>query len=345
MSSTSSASSASGASRKVAINGFGRIGRQVFRILNGQQDVEVVAINDLTDPAMLAHLLKYDSVHRKFNADVQVVEGGVSVDGRFVAVTAHRDPAKLNWAQYGVELVMECTGVFRNKADALAHIHAGATHVIISAPAKDVDLTVVMGVNDDKLDPAVHKVVSNGSCTTNCLAPVIKVRDERFGVEHGMMTTIHSYTNDQRLLDLPHSDKRRARAAALSMIPSTTGAAAAIGLVLPHLKGKLDGIAVRVPTPDVSLVDVVVRTREAVTAEAVNAALKEASEGALKGILGFDDEELVSSDFIGDSRSSIVDSHNTSVMAGNLVKVLSWYDNEWGFSCRMVDLTRRLLGL
>ena len=331
-------------SRKVAINGFGRIGRQVFRILHGQTDVEVVAINDLTDPAMLAHLLKHDSVHRRFNADVKVVEGGFSVDGRFVAVTAHRDPAKLNWAQYGVELVMECTGVFRNKADAMAHINAGATHVIISAPAKDVDLTVVMGVNDHKLDPAVHKVVSNGSCTTNCLAPVIKVLDEQFGVEHGLMTTIHSYTNDQRLLDLPHSDKRRARAAALSMIPSTTGAAAAIGLVLPHLKGKLDGIAVRVPTPDVSLVDVVVRTREAVTVESVNAALKAASEGALKGILGFDDEELVSSDFIGDPRSSIVDSHNTAVMADNLVKVLSWYDNEWGFSCRMVDLTRRLLG-
>jgi glyceraldehyde 3-phosphate dehydrogenase len=330
-------------SRKIAINGFGRIGRQVFRILHGQSDIEVVAINDLTDPSMLAHLLKYDSVHRRFGAEVEVTEGGISVDGRHIAVSAERDPSKLAWGEKGVELVMECTGVFRTKEQASAHLDAGASYVIISAPAKGVDLTVVMGVNDDQLDPSVHKVVSNGSCTTNCLAPVVKVIDDNFGVEHGMMTTIHSYTNDQRLLDLPHSDKRRARAAAMSMIPSTTGAAAAIGLVLPHLKGKLDGIAVRVPTPNVSLVDVVFQTRDEVTAEAVNAALKSASEGAMKGVLGFEEDLLVSSDFIGDPHSSIVDAANTAVMSGRTLKVLSWYDNEWGFSSRMVDLTRRML--
>jgi len=330
-------------SRKIAINGFGRIGRQVFRILHGQSDIEVVAINDLTDPSMLAHLLKYDSVHRRFGAEVEVTEGGISVDGRHIAVSAERDPSKLAWGEKGVELVMECTGVFRTKEQASANLDAGASYVIISAPAKGVDLTVVMGVNDDQLDPSVHKVVSNGSCTTNCLAPVVKVIDDNFGVEHGMMTTIHSYTNDQRLLDLPHSDKRRARAAAMSMIPSTTGAAAAIGLVLPHLKGKLDGIAVRVPTPNVSLVDVVFQTRDEVTAEAVNAALKSASEGSMKGVLGFEEDLLVSSDFIGDPHSSIVDAANTAVMSGRTLKVLSWYDNEWGFSSRMVDLTRRML--
>jgi len=330
-------------SRKIAINGFGRIGRQVFRILHGQSDIEVVAINDLTDPSMLAHLLKYDSVHRRFGAEVEVTEGGISVDGRHIAVSAERDPSKLAWGEKGVELVMECTGVFRTKEQASAHLDAGASYVIISAPAKGVDLTVVMGVNDDQLDPSVHKVVSNGSCTTNCLAPVVKVIDDNFGVEHGMMTTIHSYTNDQRLLDLPHSDKRMARAAAMSMIPSTTGAAAAIGLVLPHLKGKLDGIAVRVPTPNVSLVDVVFQTRDEVTAEAVNAALKSASEGSMKGVLGFEEDLLVSSDFIGDPHSSIVDAANTAVMSGRTLKVLSWYDNEWGFSSRMVDLTRRML--
>jgi len=330
-------------SRKIAINGFGRIGRQVFRILHGQSDIEIVAINDLSDPSMLAHLLKYDSVHRRFEADVQVVEGGITVDGRHIAVSAERDPKQLAWGDKGVELVMECTGVFRTKEQAMAHIDAGAEFVIISAPGKGVDLTVVMGVNDEQLDPSVHKVVSNGSCTTNCLAPVVKVIDDNFGVEHGLMTTIHSYTNDQRLLDLPHSDKRRARAAAMSMIPSTTGAAAAIGLVLPHLAGKLDGIAVRVPTPNVSLVDVVIKTRETVTAEQVNAALKAASEGPMKGVLGFEEDELVSSDFIGDPRSSIVDAANTAVMNGDSLKLLSWYDNEWGFSNRMVDLTRRLL--
>jgi glyceraldehyde 3-phosphate dehydrogenase len=274
-----------------------------------------------------------------------VVEGGFKVNGRFVQVTAQKNPAELNWGDLGVEAVMECTGVFRTKEKAQAHRDAGAEYVVISAPGTNVDLTVVMGVNDDQLNPAEHKIVSNGSCTTNCLAPVLKVLDDHFGVVEGLMTTIHSYTNDQRLLDLPHKDKRRARAAAMSMIPSTTGAAAAIGLVLPHLAGKLGGMAVRVPTPNVSLVDVVITTKASVTAEAVNHALKEASQGALKGILGFEEDLLVSTDFIGNPHSSIVDAANTTVMGDHLVKVLSWYDNEWGFSNRMIDLTRKLLGL
>ena len=331
-------------SRKIAINGFGRIGRQVFRILENAQDIEVVAINDLTPPDVSAHLLKYDSVQGRFDGQVDVIEGGFNVNGRFVRVTAERNPAALSWGELGVEVVLECTGVFRTKEAAQAHIDAGAQWVVISAPGKNVDLTVVMGVNDDELNPAQHKIVSNGSCTTNCLAPVVKVIDDVFGVESGLMTTIHSYTNDQSLLDLPHSDKRRARAAAMSMIPSTTGAAAAIGLVLPHLKGKLGGMAVRVPTPNVSLVDVVLTTRDAVTAESANAALKAASEGALSGVLGFEEEPLVSCDFIGDARSSIVDAANTTVMGSNTLKILSWYDNEWGFSNRMIDLTRKLLG-
>jgi glyceraldehyde 3-phosphate dehydrogenase len=329
--------------RKIAINGFGRIGRQVFRILEGAQDLEIVAINDLTPPDMSAHLLKYDSVHGKFGAEVEVVEGGFQVNGRFVQVTAERDPSQLKWGELGVEVVLECTGVFRTKEKAQAHIDAGAKWVVISAPGKGVDLTVVMGVNDELLNPEEHRVVSNGSCTTNCLAPVVKVIDQEFGVEAGLMTTIHSYTNDQRLLDLPHGDKRRARAAAVSMIPSTTGAAAAIGLVLPHLAGKLDGMAVRVPTPNVSLVDVVLTTSKPVTAEAANAALKAASQGALNGVLGFEEDELVSCDFIGDPRSSIVDAANTKAMGTNTLKILSWYDNEWGFSNRMIDLTRKLL--
>lgn len=330
--------------RKIGINGFGRIGRQVFRILEAASDLEVVAINDLTAPNISAHLLKYDSVHGRFDGNVELVEGGFKVNDRFVNVTAERDPSKLKWGEFGVEVVLECTGIFRSKEKVQAHFDAGAEYVVISAPGTNVDLTVVMGVNDHLLDPSIHKVVSNGSCTTNCLAPVVKVIDEAFGVEHGLMTTIHSYTNDQSLLDCPHSDKRRARAAAMSMIPSTTGAAAAIGLVLPHLAGKLDGMAVRVPTPNVSLVDVVLTTREPCSAEAVNAALKQAAEGSLKGILGFEEDLLVSTDFIGDPRSSIVDADNTTVMNGNSVKVLSWYDNEWGFSNRMVDLTRKLLG-
>lgn len=328
---------------KIGINGFGRIGRQVFRILEGAGDLEVVAINDLTPPDMLAHLLKYDSVHGRFGGDVEVVDGGFKVNDRFVTVTAERNPAALKWGELGVEVVLECTGIFRSKEKVQPHLDAGASWVVISAPGEDVDLTVVMGVNDELLNPAEHRVVSNGSCTTNCLAPVVKVIDDHFGVEMGLMTTIHSYTNDQQLLDLPHKDKRRARAAAVSMIPSTTGAAAAIGLVLPHLAGKLDGMAVRVPTPNVSLVDVVLTTRNAVTVDAVNDALSAAAEGPLKGILGFEPDELVSCDFIGDPRSSIVDAANTTVMGSNTVKILSWYDNEWGFSNRMVDLTRKLL--
>ena len=329
--------------RKIGINGFGRIGRQVFRILEEATDIEVVAINDLTAPDMSAHLLKYDSVHGRFGAEVEVVDGGFKVNDRFINVTAERDPSKLKWGEYGVEVVLECTGIFRSKEKVQAHLDAGAEWVVISAPGQNVDLTVVMGVNDNLLDPSVHKVVSNGSCTTNCLAPVVKVIDDTFGVEHGLMTTIHSYTNDQSLLDLPHKDKRRARAAAMSMIPSTTGAAAAIGLVLPHLAGKLDGMAVRVPTPNVSLVDVVLTTRDACTAETVNEALENAANGALQGVLGFEKELLVSTDYIGDPRSSIVDADNTTVMNGHSVKLLSWYDNEWGFSNRMIDLTRKLL--
>ncbi|MCB9541420.1 MAG: type I glyceraldehyde-3-phosphate dehydrogenase [Myxococcales bacterium] len=331
--------------RKIGINGFGRIGRVVFRILQSDPDVEVVAINDLTDPATLAHLLKYDSVHRTFGPDVRVEGGDLVVDGRRVRITAERDPAKLAWGDVGVELVLECTGVFLSKEKAAGHLAAGAKKVLISAPAKgSVDQTIVVGVNDGELRDE-HTVVSNGSCTTNCLAPVVKVIDDAFGVEHGVMTTIHSYTNDQQLLDLPHKDLRRARAAAMSMIPTSTGAAKAIGLVLPHLKGKLDGIAVRVPTPDVSLVDVVLTVREETSTDAVNAALEEAADGALRGILGFERAPLVSGDYIGSSYSSVVDAENTTVIGGRMVKVLSWYDNEWGFSSRMVDLSKMMLGL
>jgi glyceraldehyde 3-phosphate dehydrogenase len=332
-------------SHKIAINGFGRIGRMVFRILDDLDDLEVVAINDLTDPEMLAHLLEYDSVHRRYDADIAVEGGSLVVNGRTIRTTAERDPKKLDWGSLGVDVVMECTGVFRTGEQAKAHLDAGAKKVIISAPAKGIDHTIVVGVNDDVLDPAKHHIVSNGSCTTNCLAPVVKVIDDAFGVESGLMTTIHSYTNDQRLLDLPHSDKRRARAAALSMIPTSTGAAVAVGKVLPHLEGKLDGISVRVPTPNVSLVDAVLTLKSDATAESANAALQKAAEGPLKGILGFETRPLVSTDFIGDPRSSIVDAENTAVMGGRTLKVLSWYDNEWGFSHRMVDLTRLLLGL
>lgn len=332
--------------RKIAINGFGRIGRVVFRILEDDPEVDIVAINDLTDPATLAHLLRYDSVHRGFDREVTVDGDALVVGGRRVRITSERDPAKLAWGDVGAELILECTGVFRNKEKAAGHFAAGAKKVLISAPAKggSIDQTIVVGVNDDDLEDA-HTVVSNGSCTTNCLAPVVKVIDDAFGVEHGVMTTIHSYTNDQRLLDLPHSDLRRARAAAMSMIPTSTGAAKAIGLVLPHLAGKLDGISVRVPTPDVSLVDVVLTVREETTAEAVNAAIAKAADGALKGILALEHAPLVSSDYIGSPYSSVVDAENTSVMGGKLVKVLSWYDNEWGFSCRMVDLAKLMLGL
>ncbi len=332
-------------SRKIAINGFGRIGRMVFRILENDADVEVVAINDLTEPKVLAHLLKHDSVHGTFDGKVEVADDGIVVNGRKVRVTAIKNPAELPWKEMGVELVLECTGVFRTGPKCQAHIDAGAKKVIISAPGKEIDKTIVVGVNDETYDAAKHVFVSNGSCTTNCLAPVAKVIDKVFGIENGLMTTIHSYTNDQRILDLPHSDLRRARAAAMSMIPTSTGAASAVGEVLPNLKGKLDGMAIRVPTPNVSVVDVVFNTKKPVTVESVNAALKAASEGELKGILGYTDEELVSGDFNNNSNSSIVDSKCTKIMGDHMVKILSWYDNEWGFSNRMVDLTKIMLGI
>lgn len=330
--------------RKVAINGFGRIGRVIFRLLENNSDLEVVAINDLTDPATLAHLLEFDSVHGRCDAEIGVEGSDIVIDGRRVQTSAERDPAQLPWAELGVELVFECTGVFRNREKAQGHLDAGASMVILSAPAKgNVDQTIVMGVNDETLDPAIHKVVSNGSCTTNCLAPVIKVLDQSFGVEQGVITTIHSYTNDQRLLDLPHSDLRRARAAAVSMVPTSTGAAKAIALVLPHLEGRLDGMAVRVPTPNVSLVDLVVQTRDAVSAEQVNDALRAAAAGPMAGVLAVEDRPLVSTDYIGNPHSSIVDAENTKVLGDRMVKLISWYDNEWGFSCRMVDLATRML--
>lgn len=330
--------------KKIAINGFGRIGRMAFRIIENNPELEVVGINDLTDPGMLAHLLQYDSVHGKFDGSVEVVDNQLLVNGRTIHTTAERNPGDLPWQQLEVDVVLECTGVFRDRNKASAHLDAGAKSVIISAPGKGgVDHTIVMGVNDETLDTSKHTIVSNGSCTTNCLAPVVKVVDDNFGVERGVMTTIHSYTNDQRILDLPHSDKRRARAAAMSMIPTSTGAAKAIALVLPHLEGKLDGMAVRVPTPNVSLVDMVLETRDAVTAEAVNGALKAAADGPMKGILGFETLPLVSTDYIGNPHSSIVDAENTKVLGSHMVKILSWYDNEWGFSNRMVDLAARMV--
>ncbi len=323
---------------KIAINGFGRIGRNVFRAAQGNADFEVVAINDLTSAATLAHLLKYDSIHGTFASDVTATDDAIVVDGKPIKIFSERDPAALPWKELGVEIVVESTGFFTNGADAGKHIQAGASKVIISAPGKDVDLTVCLGVNNDVYDPAKHHIVSNASCTTNCLAPVAKVLLEEFGIVKGLMTTVHAYTNDQRILDFPHSDLRRARAAALSMIPTTTGAAKAVSLVLPELKGKLDGLAVRVPTPNVSLVDLVVETEKQTSVEEVNAALKAAANGPLKGILDFCELPLVSSDFNGSSASSSVDAATTTVIGGTMVKVMSWYDNEWGYSNRIVDL-------
>ncbi|QSO48585.1 type I glyceraldehyde-3-phosphate dehydrogenase [Alicyclobacillus mengziensis] len=325
---------------KVGINGFGRIGRNVFRAALGRKDMEIVAVNDLTDAKTLAMLLQYDSVHGRLNAEVKAEDGAIVVDGKRVAVLAERDPANLPWGKLGVDIVIESTGRFTDKEKAEAHITSGgAKKVIISAPAKHEDATIVLGVNDDIYDPEKHNVISNASCTTNCLAPLAKVIDEKFGIVRGLMTTVHSYTNDQQILDLPHKDLRRARAAGLSIIPTSTGAAKAVGLVLPHLNGKLNGMAMRVPTPNVSLVDLTAELRESVTAEEVNDALREAAAGSLKGILGYSDEPLVSRDYNGDARSSIVDSLSTMVMEGNMVKVISWYDNEWGYSNRVVDLT------
>ena len=326
---------------KVAINGFGRIGRNVFRAQLDKPDIEIVAINDITDNKTLAHLLKHDSVLGNLDADVSASENGLSVNGAFFRIFSERDPAQIPWDSVGAQIVIESTGLFTKREDAAKHLGGSVRRVVISAPAKGEDITVVLGVNDDRLSGA-HEVISNASCTTNCLAPVAKVLHDAFGVSKATMTTIHSYTNDQRTLDLPHKDLRRARAAALNMIPTSTGAAAAIGLVMPDLKGKCDGFAIRVPTPNVSVVDVVAEVNRPVTAQEVNRALQSAAEGPLQGILGYTEEPLVSSDFMRDSRSSIVDASMTKVMGGNMVKVLAWYDNEWGYSNRVVDLVGRL---
>ncbi len=329
---------------KVGINGFGRIGRNVFRVAVNNPQFEIVAVNDLTDAKTLAHLLKYDSVHGTMNAEVKAVDGGIQVNGKLVKVLAEKDPASLPWKDMGVDIVVESTGRFTEKDKAMAHIKAGAKKVIISAPAKNEDVTIVMGVNQDKYDPANHHVISNASCTTNCLAPFAKVLHEKFGIKSGLMTTVHAYTNDQNILDLPHKDLRRARAAAMSIIPTTTGAAKAVALVLPELKGKLNGFSLRVPTPNVSITDLVAQLEKPATVEAVNAALKEAANGELKGILDFSEEELVSKDYNGNAHSSIVDGPSTMMVGDNLVKVVSWYDNEWGYSNRVVDLISFVIG-
>jgi len=329
---------------KVGINGFGRIGRLVFRAGIGAEEFNVVAINDLPVPIKtLAHLLKYDSNFGELDAEVSFKDNVLIVNGKEIKVLNVKDPADLPWRDMGVDIVVESTGVFRDRESAQKHITAGCKKVIISAPAKGEDITIVLGVNEKKYNPAEHNIISNASCTTNCIAPIAKVLVENFGIKHGLMTTIHSYTNDQKILDLPHKDLRRARAAALSMIPTTTGAAQATALVIPELKGKLDGLAIRVPTPNVSLVDLVAEVEREVTKEDVNQALKEASEGELKGILRYIDLPLVSKDFNGDSHSSIADSDMTRVVDKTQVKVLSWYDNEWGYSSRVVDLIKYLI--
>ncbi len=323
---------------KVGINGFGRIGREVFRVAFNNPEVEVVAVNDLTDSATLAHLLKYDSVHGTFPHEVEADGDCIVVDGKKVKVFASPDPAKIPWGEVGAEIVIESTGRFTEGAKAKAHLEAGAKKVIISAPAKGEDITIVMGVNEDKYVAAEHNIISNASCTTNCLAPFTKVLMENFGIESGLMTTVHSYTNDQRILDLPHKDLRRARAAACSIIPTTTGAAKAVALVLPELKGKLNGFAMRVPTPNVSITDLTVLLQKDTTAEEINAVLKEAAEGKLKGIMGYSDLPLVSRDYNGCPLSSIVDGLSTMMVGPRMAKVVSWYDNEWGYSNRVVDL-------
>ena len=327
---------------RVAINGFGRIGRNVLRsaIQGGTEGLDFVAVNDLTDSGTLAHLLRYDSVHGAYPGEVVVTESGLVVDGDEIRVFSERDPGALPWGDLGIDVVVESTGIFRDRERASKHLDAGAKKVIITAPAKDEDVTVVLGVNQDRYDPENHHIISNASCTTNCLAPVAKVLMDSFGFVRGLMTTVHSYTNDQAILDIPHKDLRRARAAAVSIIPTSTGAARATALVIPELKGKLDGMAMRVPTPDVSVVDLVAEVEQDVTADAVNAAFREAASGALSGVLAVSDEPLVSVDYTGHSASSIVDALSTSVMEGRMVKVLSWYDNEWGYSTRVVDLVR-----
>lgn len=322
---------------KLGINGFGRIGRNVFRAALAQPDVEVVAVNDLTDAKTLAHLLKYDSVHGTLDAEVKAEGSNLIVNGKTIRVLAEREPAKLPWGELGVEVVVESTGRFTDGNDAKAHLTAGAKKVIISAPAKNEDITIVMGVNQEQYNSANHHILSNASCTTNCLAPFAKVLQENFGIKKGLMTTVHSYTNDQQILDLPHKDLRRARAAALNIIPTTTGAAKAVALVLPELKGKLNGMAMRVPTPNVSVVDLVCELEKSATVDEINAALKKAAEGPLKGILAFSEEPLVSGDYNHNSNSSIVDGLSTMVI-DSMIKVVSWYDNEWGYSNRVVDL-------
>ncbi len=329
---------------KMGINGFGRIGRGFFRAALKDKEfsnlIEIVAVNDITDSRTLAHLLKYDSVFGKFDAEVKAEDDAILVSGKRIKVYSEKDPERLPWKELGVELVLESTGLFTDRAGAEKHIRAGAKKVIVSAPAKDPDITLVLGVNEHAYDPAKHNIISMASCTTNCLAPIVKVLDEKFGVEYGLMTTCHAYTNDQRLLDLPHRDLRRARAACLSIIPTTTGAARAIGDVIPIMKGKLDGLALRVPVPNGSINDLVVLFKRDVTKEEVNAALKEAAEGRLKGIMAYTEEPIVSVDIIGDSHSAIVDGLSTMVVGGRLVKILAWYDNEWGFSCRLVELSK-----
>jgi glyceraldehyde 3-phosphate dehydrogenase len=325
---------------KVGINGFGRIGRNIMRAALGDAAIEIVAVNDITDPRTLAYLLKYDSILGNLTHNVTHTEDSIAVDGRSFKVFKVKDPGELDWASVGAQIVVESTGLFTKGSDARKHIRGPVKKVIISAPATDPDFTVVLGVNEKQYDAAKHDVVSNASCTTNCLAPVAKVLVDTFGIVHGTMTTIHSYTNDQKLLDLPHKDLRRARAAALSMIPTSTGAAKALHLVLPEVKGKLDGYAMRVPTPNVSVVDLTVTTVKPATVESVNAAFKTAADGPMKGIMGYSTEELVSIDFRGNPLSSIVDAEYTKVVAGNCVKVLAWYDNEWGYSSRVRDLIK-----
>ncbi|GIP40260.1 glyceraldehyde-3-phosphate dehydrogenase [Paenibacillus sp. J31TS4] len=329
---------------KVGINGFGRIGRNVFRAAYNNPEIEIVAINDLTDVKTLAHLLKYDTTHGKFQGEVKAGEGALIVDGKHVKVFAERDPGNLPWSEVGAEIVVESTGIFTAKEKAEAHLKGGAKKVIISAPATNEDITIVMGVNEDKYDPANHTIISNASCTTNCLAPFAKVLNDKFGIVKGMMTTVHSYTNDQNVLDLPHKDLRRARAAAENIIPSTTGAAKAVSLVLPELKGKLNGMAFRVPTPNVSVTDLVVELSKGVTVDEINSALKDAAEGPLKGIMNYSEEPGVSSDYNGDPASSTIDALSTMVVGDNMVKVVSWYDNEWGYSNRVVDLAIYVAG-
>jgi glyceraldehyde 3-phosphate dehydrogenase len=320
---------------RVGINGFGRIGRNVLRASLDKKELEFVAVNDLTDSRTLAHLMKYDSVHGRFDAQVEAGEDFISVNGKRIAITAIRDPGQLPWKELGVELVVESTGRFRDRANASRHLEAGAKRVVISAPAKDPDVTLILGVNEGDYDPKNHHILSMGSCTTNCLAPIAKILSDEFGVEYGLMTTIHAYTNDQVILDFPHSDLRRARAAGMSMIPTTTGAATALSLVIPELRGKMDGMAIRVPTPNVSVVDLAARLKTETTVEEVNATFQRYAQGKMRGILNYSEEPLVSIDFNGDPHSSTVDGLSTKVIGGKMVKVISWYDNEWGFSKRM----------